>query len=289
MTEDHPAGAETAEPVGRLWSAHHWHTFVSRWPALRPPIRPHPADVRLFETCVEACRRGPLAGLLLGVTPELASMRWPERSRFVSVDRSIEAVRRIWTRGHALVPASVVLAEWERMPLADGSVDVVVGDGCLTALGPAPAQIVVLRELMRVLKPGGRFIQRLFAAPEVREDPAVVLEDVRQQRIGVFDAFKWRLLMATPAGADQAVRVGDAYEIWAGSGIDPGWLARVTGWPRAHIDTFEHFRNSDARLGFAPVSQVLALLEPFFDLVEVVSPKGYELAEQCPIIVMERR
>lgn len=276
-------GGQPGPPTGE---ASHWTSFAQRWAKLQSPVRPHPDDVRQFEACV-ADGGGPQRALLLGVTPELAAMQWPEGSSFVAVDRSIEVIRSIWPRDRIRVPAAAIAGRWQHLPLPDGAFDLAVGDGCFTALGTPNAQGEVYRELARVLRPGGRLIMRLFVAPAVREDAAAVFGDLRAGQIGAFDVFKWRLLMATPAASGHAVRVGDTFALWAAAGIDRDGLAQATGWPRAGIDIIDDYRDNDTLLDFAPLDAALDRLAPFFKPVSR-STMGYELAERCPIVVLSR-
>lgn len=283
--DDDSVGA--GRPEGLVGEASHWTSFAQRWAKLTSPVRPHPDDVRQFEKCV-AEGGGPGRALLLGVTPELATMRWPERSTFVAVDRSIEVIRGIWPGARIGVPASAIAGRWQRLPFPDEAFDLAVGDGCFTALGTPIVQDEVYRELARVLRPRSRLIMRLFAAPSVRENAAEVFADLGAGRIGAFDVFKWRLLMATPVVAGHTVRVGDTFELWDAAGIDRDRLAQATGWSRARIDTIDDYRNNDTLLDFAPVDEALDRLSPFFDAVGRFD-QGYELAERCPIVVLSRR
>lgn len=269
--------------------AHHWSTFAQRWAQIRPPARPHPQDIRCFETCVAdlARRRGALDALLLGVTPEIAAMRWPAETTMLAVDRSIEATQAIWPLREIAIPAAAIVGRWERLPFRDASLDLVIGDGCLTALGTLAAQRDVTRELARVLRPGGEFIMRLFAAPIVRESVQSVFDDLRAGVGETFDVLKWRLLMAAPADTENAVLLSETFNLWDAADIDRSQLAAARGWERGTIDTIDAYRDSHVRLAFPPVDEALDRLAPYFRPIEQFT-QSYELAERCPIVVLAR-
>ncbi len=269
-------------------AAEHWSSFARRWSRLGSPVRPHPEDVRRFEAIVAGAAPAAPRALLLGVTPEIAGMRWPAGASVFAVDQAIAVIRGLWRPAEGLAGAGAVSARWQRLPFRDGAFDLVIGDGCLTALGTATAQGAVSQELERVLRPGGLFVQRLFVTPDTREDLAAVFDDLLAGRIGAFDVFKWRLLMATPPRAGHTVCVGDAFEHWATAGIDRDRLAAANGWARERIDTIDDYRDNDALLGFPPLSEALARLAPHFDLSEMFT-QPYELAERCPIVLLRRR
>jgi SAM-dependent methyltransferase len=268
--------------------AEHWTAFARRWARLGSPVRPHEEDVSRFETIVAGSRDAAPQALLLGATPEIAEMRWPVGSTLVAVDRSMAVINSLWTPRQRRVRTSAICGQWQRLPFRDDAFDLAIGDGCLTALGTAALQNEVSRELARVLRPGGRFIQRLFVAPDVRETVAVVFDDLLAGRIGAFDVFKWRLLMATPPRSEHAVCVGDAFRYWAAANVDRGGLADASGWAPERIDTIDDYRDNETLLSFPPMTEAIARLAPFFEVTGEFT-QTYELADRCPIVAMTRR
>jgi hypothetical protein len=90
--------------VTTVWSHH-----SQQWPLLGAPLRPSPADVRVFERWARsACPDGgpsPRLALLLGVTPECARMGWPEGIELTAVNRSPEMIDAVWPTRGISVPA----------------------------------------------------------------------------------------------------------------------------------------------------------------------------------------
>ncbi|HEY0218110.1 MAG TPA: methyltransferase domain-containing protein [Cellulomonas sp.] len=103
-------------------------------------------------------------GLVLDAlrTPEApdagASARTQERTlRRIGVDVSVGMLAVARDR---LPDAELVEADARRLPLADGSVDLVT---CVTGLHLIPDTALVLDEWVRVLRPGGRVVTATFA------------------------------------------------------------------------------------------------------------------------------
>src|SRR5271163_4068693 len=165
----------------------HWSRYRAAWERLGPPLRPHAEACAAYLRLLAGCA-GPV--LLLGVTPELADIA----PNVVAVDRDFSLIAGVWpgntTRRHA------VNGNWLTLPLANGSFAAVVGDGALNSVDYPSAQRRIFDEAARVLRPGGRAVFRVYAAPRRCESIAHVRDDLMASAIGNFNAFKWRLAMA---------------------------------------------------------------------------------------------
>ena len=78
--------------------------------------------------------------------------------------------------------------------------------------------------------------------------------------ISNFHAFKWRLAMALQPDSQQGVRLGDVWDAWNGSGIDPGALPQP-GWSGRAVATIRFYREKDARLYFPTAREFRDVLE----------------------------
>jgi hypothetical protein len=116
--------------------AANWGKASRQWSLVGSPLRPDASDVAFAEAAIaerfRATGRPPRA-VLLGVTPELAACRWPAGTRLTAVDNSRAMIDALWPAPGVPDGAQVLCADWRAMPIADGSIDVVVGDGCYTA------------------------------------------------------------------------------------------------------------------------------------------------------------
>lgn len=254
---------------------YHWRDYAAHWDKLSPPLRPHADDIQLY-----VHELGPEADtLLLGVTPEIAKLDL----RGVAVDRNAQMIERVWP---GPVNWRVTQGEWLRLPLPDDSVQQVVGDGALTMLRFPTEYPLLLTELRRVLKPGGKIVLRLFAAPEQSESVDNIRQALISGQIHSFHALKWRLAMALAQERGGNVQVTELLEAFNQAFADREGLIARTGWPAQVFDTVDVYKNSVAMLSFPKLSEVHALLAAH--AVGIRYQRGtYELAERCPIVVLE--
>src|SRR5262245_33872020 len=177
----------------------HWEKSTRRWNLAESPGRPAEEDIRFFERVLrdwhETARpRAAPQALLLGVTPEIARMRWPAAgTQVLAVDQSHMMVRAIWPG--AALGFQAVCADWTALPVAAGSRDIVIGDGCYTTLA-REAYALMTRSIRRALRAGGVFVIRFFLRPDRPERVEAIFDDLARGRVGSFFAFKWRIAMA---------------------------------------------------------------------------------------------
>ena len=170
------SGTETSDGSTRQ-SAAFWEHQWLWWDRLGPPLRPSSEDVTLLEQMLEeerAKRARPLGAVMLGVTPEIASMRWPAGTRLLAVDRSQGMIDHVWP-SQPFAGAEVVRGDWTELPLAAGACDVVVADACFSQVGFPLGYERLARELARVLAPGGVFVMRAFVQLEPPESLVRIL------------------------------------------------------------------------------------------------------------------
>lgn len=261
------------------------------WDRLGPPLRPSPEDVQRFAEAVAAVRRpragAPFQGVILGVTPELALMPWPDGTVLLAVDRSQPMLEAIWPAARIAHPARAVLRDWTELPLDTGAADAVLGDGCYALLDPA-RQRAVSREVRRVLAPHGRFVLRMFVRPEQAEAPEAVFAALERGAIGSFHAFKWRLAMALQGERDDGVAVRAVWEAWHARGLDRDALARRCRFPRESVDSIDAYREAGSRLFFPTLAEARRLLAGEFREQACRLP-SYELGGCCPIFELGPR
>jgi SAM-dependent methyltransferase len=98
-----------------------------------------------------------------------AQMTGP-RGRAIGIDMTSSMVERAWASAQQMGLAHVALRESliERLPLEDGSVDVVISNGVIDLV---PDKDAVFDEIDRVLRPGGRLqLADVVIHTEVSED-----------------------------------------------------------------------------------------------------------------------
>jgi SAM-dependent methyltransferase len=262
----------------------HWSDVAFHWDDYGPPLRPSPADVAVYEAWIDrACtgRGARMSALLLGVTPEIATLRWPAGARLTAIDRSAPMIARVW-------PGDVdgrraLEADWFAFDPGGERYDVIVGDGVFTILD-FPGRFASLAARIRAwLAPGGTFLTRLFLRPAQAEPVDDVARDLREGRAGSIHAFKFRLAMALQRDAATGVRMREVHDAWRDLRIDADALARATGWPRREIETLHYFRGRDARLSFPTPDEMRASIAAAFDVDEARVVDGYPMAGRCPL------
>jgi SAM-dependent methyltransferase len=285
MTTAHPP--KTAEAPTDPWLAN-----AVQWSRVGPPLRPVAEDVDIVQrlaTELHASRQpNPLRVLVLGVTPEIGTLPWPQGTELLAVDRSPGMLQHVWPRAGLPERASALQGDWRRLPVGDGSFDLIAGDGCYSLL-PFPEQYRIFgTEMRRALAPGGRFAMRAFVRPEAREGLGAIGEDLWAGRIGNFHVFKWRLAMAVQPSTEEAVRLGDLWDAWRTLCDDPAALAERLGWPMDVVTTIDAYRGVDARYNFPTLAELRAIASEHFTEVACHVP-SYELGERCPTLVFAAR
>ncbi len=263
----------------RSMSEDHWPLHARAWSLVGPPLRPCAEDIEIVRGAIATRTTRAIDVLVLGVTPELVAMTLPHGSSLVAVDKQSSMIDALFE------PAAhrrAITGDWLAMPLPDASIDVAVGDGCLSVFAFPGTYRAFAAELARVVRPGGLLVLRLFTAPRVPES----LDDVRAAlpAIKTFDALKWRTAMAIQR--DNAVRVSAIRDAFDALVPDRAALAARTGWRRDVIDHIDIYRDSPASYSFPSLDDVRTTLSPFTEAACHIP--SYELGDRCPTIVLSR-
>ena len=254
----------------------HWPALARNWARVGPPLRPSPDDLDAFREALAA--HGSAQNLvLLGVTPELATLGHPEGTRLVAVDSSWEMIDFVWPKASLPSGFEAVQGNWLALPSADHSVDVVLGDGSLSFFHWPDAYGEIGRELHRVLKPDGRLVVRVYARPDAPEPLERVRAALDAGLVHSIDALKWRIAMSLGVN----VPVSDIYEVFSDFG--GSLLFERHGWPIQGISTIEGYARSALVYSFPTVADIERSLAAQFRLVDRRTG-DYELAERCPVL-----
>lgn len=267
-----------------------WDNYARDWHLVAAPLRPSAEDLAIYERAIggwQAGRARAPRALLLGVTPEIATMRWPSDTQLLAIDRSGGMIEHVWP-ARAAPHGAAVRGDWLKLPIRDASRDVVVGDNPFTRHRYPQGHREMLASLRRVLSADGLLVLRYFCAPEEPERPDQVFADLRAGRVGNFHIFKWRLAMALQPSLDQGVPWGAVWDAWHAEVRDPEGLMRGRGWPVELLRTIEVNRGSADRVTFPTYAEVLAVLGEAFEPVQRIVPR-YELGERCPIVIARPR
>ncbi|HPA17153.1 MAG TPA: class I SAM-dependent methyltransferase [Verrucomicrobiae bacterium] len=267
----------------------HWQRHATQWDRVGRPLRPSPEDVAFTERAI-ARRRGEIPGdgfraLMLGVTPELALMRWPQGTTLVAIDHSPAMIRHVWPNAALPDTARAVCGRWEHLPVGSAEMDAVIGDGFYTPLAYPSGYTRVGREIRRVLKTDGVYVARAFIRPKNTERPSSVFDALRSGQINNFHAFKLRLAMALQESAARGVRLSDIWTTWHRCVPDADALARSLRWSIDEIATIDAYRDSNACYTFPTIDELRDVLSLHFIEPECHVP-DYELGVRCPTFVL---
>ncbi|HVN07293.1 MAG TPA: class I SAM-dependent methyltransferase [Bryobacteraceae bacterium] len=144
--------------------------------------KPSPADLAFIESIVAACaaRRTarPLRALLLGVTPEIAGMRWPRGAMLRAADRRLSSIHTRWP-GDVPRRRAALCADWRALPLRRSSCDVVIGDHCFVCADRPDDFRGLAAEAHRVLRPDGLFVARSCLPPRTQKEIETLMAEQR--------------------------------------------------------------------------------------------------------------
>lgn len=262
-----------------------WTNQSTQWDRVGPPLRPCREDHQLMEQIIHevASKNGGLSALVLGVTPEMARLNWPNGTELLAVDKSQNMIDKVWP-GYPNPGEGVLCANWLNLPLEKHSRDMAVSDGPFGVLRYPHEYSGVLKQLRIILKPGGFFAFRIFVRPVKPEKASDVYEAALNGKIGNFHVFKLRLLMAMQANSETGVRTGDVWEEWQQNGPGNKTIAEKCGWPIEQVQTIEAYRGQKDIYSFPTLAEIQEILpDNHFEILNCSIPT-YELGERCPTI-----
>jgi SAM-dependent methyltransferase len=272
--------------TANLSSRSYWDNLANGYDALGPPLAPSPEDIRFMEEAVErwACshRGKKLHALLLGVTPKIVGMRWPEGSQITGLDHSIEMAEHVWP-GNDPEKRWVVCGDWLALPLRQSCCDVVIGDG-INCLRYPHGFHKLAASVRHGLSDDGIFLLRTFVQPKVQEDPEAVFADRLQ--CSSFHHFKLRLMMAMQHSVEQGIAVNEVYRFWIDHNVDRDALSLRTGWGRRGIDSIELHNGPNTVHTFPTLQQVRSVFTEFFAEIGTSIP-SYPGGDRCPTFLLK--
>jgi SAM-dependent methyltransferase len=265
----------------------YWDEIALRW-RIAEPLAPGRTDVDWFERQAARHATGGTRALLLGVTAGIATMRWPAGSRLVAADWSTNMLKNVWPAGATARAAPVLCADWRELPLRSGSVDLIAGDGCYTALGTLAGAAALNAEMHRVLRRGGCVLMRCFCRPAAGLRVDELFEQLLSRRIRNLDLFRWMLAMALQGDSASGVAVREIGEQWARRVPEARALQARMEWTDDALTNMERMATATMTYNFASLDELLRAAAPAFELIERDIP-DYAWGELFPRIVLRAR
>ena len=266
----------------------HFSRIVPQWSHFGPPLRPSPDDTAVVQRIVSGLDAAAHA-VVLGLTPEIIACSWPVDVKLSAVDHSPSMIKALWPPAKAPVDAQAILADWCAMPFAAGTIDLVAGDGCYV-LQTYPAGFAKLtHEVCRVLRPGGRFVIRVFLRPDRPESVADISRALAAGEIGSVHSLKLRLLGALHGASGAGSHLDEVWRAWKSMPAIPAALAGTRGWTVEEIVGIQSYRDMDARYYLPTLAEFRCSIESSSFREEECVRGRHELADHCPTFVFARR
>jgi hypothetical protein len=269
----------------------YWALLARQFHHQQPPLRPSAEDAAIFSSIIRDWyrRRAPshTSVLLLGVTPEIATLPLPANSSLLALEQSQAMIDIVWP-GNIPNERAVMRGNWFDISLEPQSFDVVIGDGFATGMAYPDQYQKIAKRISEWLQPDGLLVARLFIRPETPETHERILSDLQARRVPRFDILKWRLGMACQNNVKHGVAVEEIYH--ALIALEEAWpsLPEDAGWPRPTVDTIRLYSGRSNRYHFPTIAEITAEFGGSLELVATTFPK-YDFGECCPVLVFRRR
>jgi ubiquinone/menaquinone biosynthesis C-methylase UbiE len=268
-----------------------WSRQSEKWSNVGPPMRPSLLDIALMEKLaidiLNDVNLNRYEVAVLGVTPEIIQMAWPLNAHLTAFDQSEEMIKKLW-RPNQHIKSDVKMSRWQSLPLKDGDINLVIGDGCLTPLTSLEVYSDVLKELKRVLVTEGKVIMRCFVRDPKVQDIENIVQCVQLKKIENFGSLKWKIAMALVDPISSKVEIKKISETFNDLFKDRQALANNNKWPIETINTIDIYESMSGYLTFPTLNRLLEIFEEFF-VVEQVTTLDYEMAKNCPTIVLKQK
>jgi hypothetical protein len=255
----------------------HWSNHAKQWNLICAPLRPSPQDVITMQQGIPT-NSHPV--LVLGVTPELTEA-FPQ---VVAVDKNPDMLRGLWKSSSNR--STAICADWLTFRPEDQEFAAAVGDGCFTVLGSAAHAERLMEHLNTILGPGKSLRFRLFIRPENTWDKPELNRLMSSTEMPVnFHAFKWMMAMHLASRNNNTVSVREILQFFNTNWPDRVEIAMATGWSPDAIGTIDAYKDSQDVYWFPTIGEFMSIAARYFLSPEIATPQGYNLCEQCPILL----
>lgn len=260
----------------------YFNEIARHWALLGPPLRPSEPDLAGYMRGV-AQVESPRAAIL-GVTPELFSLPWPNGSDVIAIDHNLQMIEAVWPGPRE----SAIQGSWLALPLQSRSRSLVLCDGGLSVVGYPSASRALVDEVVRVLEPGGLGLFRLYLPPANAESADDALADLWAAKIPSPNHLKLRLGMAMQASSSEGIELAKIWDALHAAAPDFGDLAARIGWNLDELLAINAYRGSRNRYYFPTLAEVEAIFEEAGFRLEWISTPAYEMGERCPVACFRR-
>jgi len=247
-----------------------------------PPLLPSAADLLAHQAAL-ALGDESLDVLMLGVTPGIYHLPWPRGSTIHAVDRSLPMIDHVWPGP----TGTATVGDWARLPFGAAEFDRVVCDGGLAFFGPASLG-TAQSEVARVLRPGGRFVARVYAWDRT-ETLDRVMSDVERRAVSTAAELRLRSWSALQQSLELGVVVGAAFDAVVDRVGSVEHLVEHSGLEASQFVPLLASKHSTLRYTIWPLDRLIdAWTAPGdFELVGTSNP-SHHLGALCPVVSFRR-
>ena len=267
-----------------------WAGIATAYATYTTPLRPCREDLETVERAAHDWKNKHAArqikALLLGVTPDIATLNWPSGSTLLGLDNSMGVIKAVWP-GNVRARRWSACGNWLSLPLRRRSCDIVVGDGSLNAFRYPDGWRAAAAAIRDVLASDGLLIVRCYVRPEEPETPDNVIADLLGPGIADINHFKFRLFLATQRSTRAGCPLREIYQFLRNR-VSHDVLRSMPGWSEAAVNGFELWRNTEIVHTFPTFLELVEVLGPYFTEREVHVP-SYELGDNCRTLLLAPR
>jgi len=266
----------------------HWNSQATKWASIGPPLRPSSEDISVFNDMLNKCseKSSLTKSLLLGVTSEIATIDYFDKNHLIAIDRNISMINQL-SAIESNNAKLMIQGDWLTMPFENGSLNIVIGDGCFTQLHYPNDYKNVLKNISRLLKKNGFVIFRFFTKNNLESEEHIINE-IKTNKIKNFHIFKFRLAMALQLDVEKGVKLSDIWNTWESLKINTNILAASLNCDIETIQSIDSYKNSKARYSFPSEIELTEVLCENFTLIEHYQPE-YPFGDQCPIMLLQKK
>lgn len=262
----------------------HWDKHAKQWHTIGTPLRPSHSDVGIIHSwsqVMSISQTQPFNVLLLGATPELAAISWPNTTRLFAIDSNFAMIKSVLLKTKLSVSPLIIQGNWLHLPLPESFFHLVVGDGCYSMVAEKNYD-QLSDEMFRVLHPTGFFFMRFFIKPDPHESMEIIHQDFVSGKIDNFHSLKWRIAMALQDSLKKGVCLDTIWQTWNKRFKEHSTLY----WPQQVISSIDNYKNNPALYTFPTYGEMSAKLNSRFTTLDLHTP-SYQLGERCPILKLK--
>jgi len=268
-----------------------WNQHALNWACMGPPLRPHATDLQNYQKAMNrlwgSLGNPRLTAMLLGVTPELVGLNWPEQTRLLALDHNIQMIKNVGSKNEKIIH-QVVCADWGQSPVLNASAQLILGDGCFTFFNFLDGDQNLISKLKKNLVKKGYLLVRFFIQAPIKESTQDVFAAVFAGAIKSFHSFKWRLAMSLQEHEEKGVKLSDVYDVWHSNKKNVSQLSQQPDWKVSEINTINAYKASTVNYYFPKLTSLRNQMQCEFEELDCFYG-DYELSERCPIMLYRSR